>query len=175
MEAEKLITIIPYKGPIVARMTLEDALELYEVRSLLECRAAELFAELATEREIQAMSEALEAFERAAQENDALARLTSTDAFYEVLLRGCGNKVITETLENLHARINFLRYRSMSSADRSSHSNEEMRAILKGVMNHSPAEAGAAARTHVRNAREAVIRAWGTIPDPKHKVSRTSS
>ena len=44
LQAEGLINIIPYKGPVVATLTLQDANELYEVRASLESLACAGFA-----------------------------------------------------------------------------------------------------------------------------------
>ncbi len=45
LELEGLVTTVPYKGPIVAMPTVEEARQLYEVRASLERRAVELFME----------------------------------------------------------------------------------------------------------------------------------
>jgi DNA-binding GntR family transcriptional regulator len=40
LEAEKLVRIVPHKGPMVAVMTRQEASELYAIRGLLEGFAA---------------------------------------------------------------------------------------------------------------------------------------
>jgi DNA-binding GntR family transcriptional regulator len=158
LEAEKLVTIVPFKGPTVAVMTLEDAQQIYEVRALLEGHAAELFAQRATPQEIAAMEKALAGFKDAIAAGDAVARISTTDEFYDVMLQGCGNRVVGEMLEGLHARVNFLRSRSMSSPKRSSESLKEMQAMLASIKAKNAAEAGRAARLHVSRARDVALK-----------------
>jgi GntR family transcriptional regulator, trigonelline degradation regulator len=158
LEAERLVTITPFKGPTVAVMTVADAEQIFEVRALLEGHAAELFAARATTRDIDIMQLALDKFEDADKTGNALGRITFTDEFYEVILRGCGNRIIMELLEGLHARVNFLRFRSMSSPERANESAKEMRAMLATIIAKAPAEAAQAARDHVRCARAAALK-----------------
>ena len=147
-----LITTIPNRGPFVAEITWDEAREIYQVRALLEGEAAALFARRATAAEKREMAQGLASFIASDQANDAIGRLTSTSRFYEVMLRGCGNSVISDLLQGLVARINFLRARSMSRAGRTRHSASELRRILKAIEKNDSAGARAAAVDHVRAA-----------------------
>lgn len=158
LEAERLVTIVPFKGPTVTIMTADDAKQIYEVRALLEGRAAELVAEKATDQDIAAMEKALAKFGEAVEAGDAMGRITFTDAFYDVLLRACGNRVVMEVLEGLHARVNFLRFYSMSSPERAAESAKEMRAMLAAIRARAPQEAARAARDHVRQAEASALK-----------------
>ena len=149
LEAEKLVVIVPNKGPSVAEITLEEAEEIYHVRAMLEAEAASLFARRATAADIKKMRTALAAFTRAAETNDTMGRLEATSQFYEVMLAGCGNRIIRELLTGLVARVNFLRARSMARPGRVRHSVTELRRILAAVEKKDPTAAGAAAVEHV--------------------------
>ncbi|HEY9279034.1 MAG TPA: GntR family transcriptional regulator [Eoetvoesiella sp.] len=155
LEAEKLITITPFKGPTVTAMTMASAEQIYEMRALLEAHAAKRFATAASAEDIATMREALTRFEKAVHDNDAMARIEATDDFYMPMLNSWGNEVVIETLKNLQGRINFLRYKSMSSPERSAVSLKEMGAILDAIENRSPSMAAAAAKFHVERARDA--------------------
>jgi len=157
LEAERLVTIAPFKGPTVAVMTPEDATHIYEVRALLEGHAAELFAGRATAGQIATMKTALAGFKAAVAAGDAVARIEATDAFFDVMLKGCGNHVVAEVLEGLHARVNFLRARSMSTPNRARESLKEMQAMLAAFKARDPVEARLATRLHVQRARDVAI------------------
>lgn len=152
LEAEKLVIIIPNRGPSVAEITWEEAKEMYDVRAILEGEAAALLAERATGEQKRAMAQALTAFAKADEADDAIGRLTSTSRFYEVMLQGCGNSIIRELLQGLVARINFLRARSMSRPGRAKYSATEMRRILRAIEKKDAPGARAAAVEHVRAA-----------------------
>ena len=152
LAAEKLITIVPNRGPSVTEITWEEAQEIYDVRAILEGEVAALLAKRATATHRREMQGALADFVRAEQSDDAIGRLTSTSLFYDVMLRGCGNRIIGEMLQGLVARINFLRARSMSQPGRAKYSANEMRRILRAIERKDATGARAAAVEHVRNA-----------------------
>ena len=149
LEAERLIVIVPNRGPSVAEISWEDAEQIYQVRALLEGEAAAMFAARATPIDIKKMRKALDAFAEAAADNDAIGRLNATGQFYDVLLAGCGNRIIREILDGLVARINFLRARSMSRPDRARYSLSEMRRILSAIQKKDTELARKAAVHHV--------------------------
>lgn len=155
LAAEKLITIVPNRGPSVTTINWEEAQEIYHVRAMLEGEAAFLAASKLTKTDIAAMRVALAEFEQAVKQNNAAGRLAATGRFYEVILTGCGNRVIHELLQGLVARINFLRARSMSRPGRVKHSVAEMRKILTALEKRDARAARAAAVEHVRLACEA--------------------
>ncbi|MGE7472057.1 GntR family transcriptional regulator [Bosea sp. NPDC003192] len=155
LAAEKLVTITPNKGPSVAAISWDEAQEIYHVRSLLEGEAAFLFATRAERDDLARMRKALREFERAIAKSETTILVRSTGDFYAVMLSGCGNRIITEVLYGLNARVGVLRARSMSRPGRATHSLQEMGVILKAIENRDPEGARAAAHTHVRGAAAA--------------------
>jgi DNA-binding GntR family transcriptional regulator len=158
LEAERLVVIVPNRGPMIPILTVEMARQIYDVRALLEGEAAALFA--ATAPSTAEMRAALEAFDAAVKSGNLNEEIRSTRQFYEPMLSGCGNRVIYEVLDTLSARITFLRSKSMSLPGRAQKSAREMRAILKGVAAADPEAARAAAVAHVRQACNAAVKAY---------------
>jgi DNA-binding GntR family transcriptional regulator len=166
LEAEKLVVITPYKGPSVARIDWEEATQIYEVRSLLEGQAAWLYAKRSTPEQLAEMQAALARFQDAVRRGDDEARLTHTSAYYSVILENCGNVVIREFLGVLHARINFLRARSMSRTGRAKESAAEMKRILDALRARNPERARRACVEHVERACEAAKSSFAAKPAP---------
>lgn len=164
LQTERLIEIFPNRGPQVAVLTLDEARQIYEVRALLEGRAAALCAQHATPADHSQMAVALEDFRRAVEEDDAAERLAATGRFYDLLLDRSENAVIRELVTTLNARINFLRLRSMSQKGRAVQSLEEMTKIFEAIRAGDPDAAAEAARSHVQNAR-AVIEMQDCAPN----------
>jgi DNA-binding GntR family transcriptional regulator len=152
LEAEKLVVIVPNRGPSVAEITWPEAEQIYRVRAILEGEAAAMFATRTTPMQVKRMRMALESFAEAAAEKDAIGRLNATGQFYEVLLTGCGNDIIRDILDGLNARINFLRARSMSRPDRARYSLAEMRRMLAAINKGDAEAARKAAVDHVNAA-----------------------
>jgi DNA-binding GntR family transcriptional regulator len=153
LNAEKLVTIIPNRGPMVTEIGWEEAQAIYQVRALLEGEALALFTQRAQEEDLEALRAALAEFEAATQASDPLQRVSSTAKFYDIILQRCGNQIIAEIVQGLVARISFLRARSMSRADRAYESMEEMRAMLTAAEARDPEAARAASIAHVNAAR----------------------
>ncbi|MBC7781909.1 MAG: GntR family transcriptional regulator, partial [Proteobacteria bacterium] len=126
LAAEKLITIVPNRGPSVASISWEEAEQIYEVRAMLEGEAAYRAASRLDQAGLDAMRRALGEFERAVARRDADLRLAATGRFYDAMLAGCGSGVIQELLQGLVARITFLRARSMRRPGRATQSAAEL-------------------------------------------------
>lgn len=160
LEAERLITMTPNRGPSVTEIAWSEARSIYEVRALLEGEAAALFAKRASHKELADMKLALADFERAVSMDSPLDRLLTTEQFYAVILRGCGNPIIAEIIQGLVARITFLRARSMSLKGRARHSAVEMWRMYDAIENRKPEAARKAAVEHVTAASVAAREAF---------------
>jgi DNA-binding GntR family transcriptional regulator len=152
LEAEKLVAIVPNRGPLVPLISWEQAREIYQVRALLEGEAAAAFAGRATAENLRRMRDALADFIKADKKSDAAGRLSATSRFYDEIVMGCGNSIIHEVLQGLLARITFLRSRSMSTAGRAKFSAREMKKILLAIQAGDARAARKAAVEHVENA-----------------------
>ena len=71
LEAEKLILMLPNKGPQVARLSWAEAQAIYDVRTLLEGEAAARFVTHGAAENLAAMRRALTAFDTAVRRKDA--------------------------------------------------------------------------------------------------------
>lgn len=160
LEGERLITIVPNRGPYVSVVTWSEAQEIYHVRKLLEGEAAALAAAHAAPKHIKAMRQALTNFEAAIPSSDQRKLLAATTAFYAALVKACGNQIIAEIQMRLLARISFLRNRSMSNPKRPKESLKEMTAIYDAIRHCDQTSAKNAAIRHVQLASEAAKSAF---------------
>jgi DNA-binding GntR family transcriptional regulator len=156
LSSEKLLVLVPNKGPSVADISWEEATQIYHVRKMLEGEAAALAAKNPTEDDIADMKRALENFEQAVKDNDPPGRVNATSDFYETIIRRCGNQVIGDLIHGLLARVNLLRTRSMSIPGRAKHSASELRKIYEAIAAHDTRGARAAAVEHVAAAYKEV-------------------
>jgi DNA-binding GntR family transcriptional regulator len=150
LAAEGLVATIPQRGAVVAIPTAEEAAELYEVRAALEALAARRFVEHASESQVKALRAAFEQVAEvmsAGDEADTLAMLQAKDLFYDVLLKGSGNRAVHSILSGLTARVSVLRATSMRQPGRALQSRAELQAIVDAV-ERGDAEAAARACAH---------------------------
>jgi DNA-binding GntR family transcriptional regulator len=160
LSCEKLLVLVPNKGPSVAAISWEEATQIYHVRKLLEGEAAALAAKNPTEDDIAGMKRALESFEQAVTDNDAPGRVSATSDFYDAIIRRCGNLVIGDLIHGLLTRVNLLGTRSMSPG-RAKHSAGELRKIYEAIAAHDIRGARAAAAEHVAAAYKDVKNHFG--------------
>lgn len=154
LEAEGVIENAPHRGPTVARVGLAQARDLYAVRALLEGFAARGFARRAGEADRAALEAALDALGRAP---DTPALLAAKAAFYDALVRGCGNAVVGELLGRLHRRVAALRATSMSRPERLPESLKELRALADALARRDARAAERLAVAHIRAAEAAAL------------------
>jgi len=158
LAAEGLVATIPQRGAVVAVPTAEEAAELYEVRAALESLAARRFVEHASESQVAALRAAYEEVARVMSVGDAadtLAMIQSKDLFYDVLLKGSGNRAIHSILSGLTARVSVLRATSMARPGRAQQSLSELEAIVVAIENGDADAAADACARHVEMAARA--------------------
>jgi DNA-binding GntR family transcriptional regulator/transposase len=169
LESDRLIVNVPNRGPSVAVITAREADQIYHVRKLLEGEATALFAQHALPADIAQLEHTWRDFESAVRKHQPTERIRATSAFYEIILNGCGNKIIQEILESLLARINVLRAKTMTNPGRDVHSADEMRRILEAIKQRDPVAARTAAELHVIAAHESARVAFNNEEEPEEK------
>ena len=166
LEAEKLITNVLHRGPVVASISNKEAAEIYAVRILLEGHAVHEFTRLATDRQVDELGQAVRQLHEVAALNNRKELLLSKARFYDVILTGCGNALIKEMLIGLMSRVNLLRATSFSASDRLPESLKEIDQMLSLIRARNAEAAGAAARTHILNAQRAAMTVLDAKPNP---------
>jgi GntR family transcriptional regulator, trigonelline degradation regulator len=135
---------------VVATLTAAQAAQVYEIRALLEGRAARLFAERADAIALKKLAAINEATQKAFRAGDHLAVVEHTTAFYEALFAGSGMVMAWDIVRSLNARINRLRLMTIGSPGRQKEAAAEMERILKALRKRDPQAAQDAAELHVR-------------------------
>ena len=154
LESEGLIETIPNRGPIVTSLSLEDAMQIYEVREALEGLAARLFVKRASDDLVEALARAGEKMIGAALEGDTRAVPGRLDAFYGILFEGCGNAIAASLIRTLRARMHYLR---TTTAHRESKIHTRVavrnfRRIISAVKKRDAPAAASACTAQVRHA-----------------------
>lgn len=157
LESEGLIEIQPNRGPLVSRLSKQDAVSLYQMRGALEALAARLFAAAASDQKIEELAAAVSLLQKAYKRRDIEAIVLGKRRFYDVLIEGSGNRMIGATLNTMYARINQLRRLSLSSPRRAPQSMREIRAVLAAIRRRDPDAAYAASLHHVEQAARAAL------------------
>ena len=157
LEAERLITIEPHRGPRVTQMSEKEARDLYALRALLEGYAAHEFAQRASESQIEQLGNEVQSLHQAARAKDQARLLQAKQRFYDVLLDGCDTGLMSDMLLGLLSRISLLRATSFSHPDRLPQSLKEIDGIYRCIQRRDADGAQHHARIHVANAERAAL------------------
>ena len=133
LEAEGLVENVPYRGPVVAKISSDEARQLYEIRAALEGWAAKSFAENATDEELARLIKSVDDLAEARSRGNAEELLSKLEVFHEVLLSGAGNPMLSSYLHSLRGRLRRLRHISLAQPGRPERTVEEKRALLAAL------------------------------------------
>lgn len=165
LEAEGLVANIPNKGPVVRTLTGAEASDLYAIRGVLEGLAARLFAQQASEEQVERLKKALDVVVEAYAGTDASRVLDTKNRFYDVLFEGARSETLSSMIQTLHARI--WRWRSLGlthpdrSPARSTESVENLKRILVAIETRDADAAERLTREEAQRAGREVARLIG--------------
>jgi DNA-binding GntR family transcriptional regulator len=170
LESEGLIEVVPNRGPVVTRLSAEQAEGIYQVRIELEGLACQLFAEHASEAQRGALNEAFKKLKKSLKDSDPLARLRAKNHFYDCLVEGSGNQALGDSLRMLNARVMLLRATSLRAPGRTAASLTELVKMMEALAAKDGKRARELAEHHVRNAAKAAIALMVLQPAPLQSV-----
>ncbi len=144
-----LVSVMPRKGIVVTPISLDELIEVVEVRLLNEGQAARWAAERASPADIARLDATLDATWKAARSNDVDAMISLDREFHRQLSAVAGNTILAEFLANLHDRSLRFWFISLRAPDHNIRVCGQHAAIMDGVRHHDPARAEAAMREHI--------------------------
>lgn len=160
LEAEKLIYITPYRGPVVASINKKEAEDLLAMRGLLEGFAAREFVKKATDEQINELGKAVKAMMNEASSKNQQKLIKAKAHFYDILLAGAGNALLAETHFSLLRRGSLLRNTSIDRPERLSHALNEVQELFDCIAKRNPDLAQKAAEKHVREIERSALLAF---------------
>ncbi len=152
LEAEGLVTVVPYRSPFVSLLSAAEASQVYEVRETLEALAGSGFAERASEADRAELRRIYDAMVSTDLSHGHHAVLQMKRHFYDTLLRGCGNAYVARMLEQLLNRIMQLRATTLAVPNRLPHTIREVGRIMDAIERRDKDAAHKACAAHVRSA-----------------------
>lgn len=156
LEQDGLVEREPNRGARVRLVTLEEAVEMFEVRAVLEGLALRYAARNATEQEIAELQALVDHMAHSLAAGDLPAISDLNAELHALLLRIANHGTVLRLLERLQAHHVRFQYRMILVPGRAAHSVQEHRAIITAVANHDADAAEAAMRQHLAHSAEAL-------------------
>jgi DNA-binding GntR family transcriptional regulator len=160
LSADGLVELQPRRGAFVTQPSWPLVEEVYQIREILECAAAEFVIQRGGDalRELEQLVEEIVGTTVGEVHSDYLAYIRLDQRFHQCLIDCVGNKKLSEIYAGLrsHTLVTLALY---SSADqRATDTLSEHEAILAALRKGDVAAAQLALRNHLRNARAEIAR-----------------
>lgn len=124
LSRDRLVTLEPARGAMVAKPSVQEARQVFELRTMLESTMVRLLCSRITDAQIGELRTHLRQEREAVKRTDVPGRTRLLADFHVVLARMFGNEVLAESLVDLLSRsaLISLMYQSSHSAE---HSQDE--------------------------------------------------
>jgi DNA-binding GntR family transcriptional regulator len=171
LQALGVVEIVPNRGARVRPPSILQAIEVYELRGLLEAHAGAKAAELITSEQVEQLRRATEAFRQIindltskkprAVEKARLRWYEANSTFHNIIVEASNNRTLAEVLEGLYRRIpRNLTWVGLGSDVRRLERNAAEHEQIFDAINAGDSERTASLLTaHARHARELLVRA----------------
>ena len=157
LEQEGLVSQAAGRGAVVQGVTVEDLMDIYDIRIRIEGLAASDAAANASDAQLAELSSLVELQEFYASRGDA-DKLRDTDSqFHAMLFDCCTRRVLKDVLTGLHRRIERYRGMSVQSPERALKMPEEHRAIIDALNARDCELAERLTVEHIKNARDSLL------------------
>jgi DNA-binding GntR family transcriptional regulator len=180
LESERLVELVPNRGPSVARLGHQEVESIHEVWAMLTGEAVADFTRIAKPRDIVELEKALATLKENIRENTPLGQLAATNSFFMIIMEKCGNGVLTEVVISLVSRVNFLRAQALLHKGWGVLYAQEIEDIVAAIRQRSPDAARSATRKHIASAcaaakQLALSPEMGSVPHAEMGAPRASA
>jgi GntR family transcriptional regulator, trigonelline degradation regulator len=153
LEAEGLVELVPHRGPVVRRLTPEEAAELYDLMAAVEGECARYCARRATDADLALLRERTEALVDALLARDTARIVQGKHQYYDALFAACHCPSIASYLRQISAQLSQFWSSSVHVPGRVEEGSAELLAILDAIERRDEAAAAEAAQIFIRHAR----------------------
>lgn len=155
LESEGILTGAPGRGFLVADLTVDDLVDIYRVRAVLDGLAAEEAASRATRVDIARLEDLYDAMSQAsaAGRDQELARLNSE--FHALIAEISGNSYLQAMLEDIREVFEWFRSTALSLPGRRDTAHDEHGRMIEALRAGDAETARRLAQGHVQRALDA--------------------
>ncbi|MBN8937902.1 MAG: GntR family transcriptional regulator [Rhizobiales bacterium] len=156
LEAEGLVRIHPNRGAVVTHLSLEDVLELMDIRIALECRALTLAIPNMTEEDIAALEEDLRLYD---QEEDPRNWPRLNWKFHQAIYAACDRPKLIGMIESNVEQIGRFTSEQVSLAAGKRRPQEEHWNILEACKQGNAEKAARLLQQHIQHTQKSLLAA----------------
>jgi DNA-binding GntR family transcriptional regulator len=158
LEQEGLIELLPGGGLRVRLLNLDEAVELYDLREVLDGLAARLAAQRIGERGLKEIDRHLAAMKECLHRQDAHRWFVAHVDFHDEIFRAGGNERLRALSSVVRLSIQRFHPVLLTTPNRLAEAYGEHHEIFEAIRVHDPEAAERLARSHIVNAKEIVLK-----------------
>lgn len=158
LEEAGLVRTEKNRGVFVRDVSVEEALEIFEVRAVMDLYVGRKLAETATPSQVRELRQLADAMDRAAKAGQAQDFHATNLAFHDRLLELAGNAKLVATYRKLVKELSLYRRRNLNEESMAVYAREHKQ-IVKAIATGDPEAAGQAMFQHVMNSRARTLEA----------------
>lgn len=158
LAASGLVEVRARRGVVVARLTPERIMDMFEASAEIEAMCARLATYRMTPLERSELMQLHEASKAMVEAGDVDAYDAFNHEFHERIYRATHNAFLAEHVLNLRTRLSAFRRTQLRQGDRVRHSREEHEAVMQAIAEGDGETAARRMRAHMLNAATALSR-----------------
>ncbi len=153
LEEAGLVRLEKNRGVFVRSIPIDEAMEIYDLRAMIDESAGRQLAERITPEQLKALRGLVEQMERLVKDGHTTSASDPYHAlnlaFHDQIVAFVGNRKLTELYRRLVKELSLFRRVNLADGQQIPVSVQEHRAILKAIATGDADAAGAALRAHV--------------------------
>ncbi|MEJ2802598.1 phosphonate utilization associated transcriptional regulator [Comamonadaceae bacterium PP-2] len=153
LEEAGLVRTEKNRGVFVRDVPIEEALEIFEVRAVMDLYVGRKVAQTANTTQVRELRQLVEAMDQAVKGGNAQDYHSFNLRFHDRLLELAGNAKLLSTYRKLVNELSLFRRQNLTEESMAVYSREH-RAIVKAIAAGDAEAAGQAMHDHVMNSRE---------------------
>ena len=157
LEGKGLVEVVRNRGVFIRRLSLEEALEIYDLRSALFGLAGRLLAARMNDEILDELSEALRQMEVAAAARDFESYYPLNLAFHNFVVEKAGNATLAAEYRAMVKKLHLFRARSLVQGGGLAVSNREHTEIVDALAAGDVERAHGACWRHVERAKHRLL------------------
>ncbi|MBC5783071.1 FCD domain-containing protein [Ramlibacter sp. USB13] len=152
-----LVTPVVNRGVFVRKVSIQEMLEIYELRALVFGFAAERACEHVTDRDRAAFESLLDGMDTAAQENDSGLYYDLNVRFHELVLTLSHHERARQLYDSYVKELHLYRRQNFNAPGNMRRSNVEHRRIYEAIAKGNAAKAKQYAEEHIQAGRTRLL------------------
>ncbi len=159
LEEAGLIRVSKNRGVFVREISIQEAMELYEVRAGLDACAAQILAPRIEEAQLRELDSLVDRMDALLLRNEMSEYFVGNIKFHDRIVEMAGNSKLLEIYRRLINETHLMRRRSIAEGQGRLASSQEHRQIVRALATRDPDMAVRALRNHVVSGRDRFIAA----------------